>query len=232
VKPFHFLCACVIYRHVARAYCGLSNRKIFVAESLVKTKVLPKQARAKARVLAILAATKELVTTVEPEKITTTAIARTAEIPVGSVYQYFEDKVDILQQLYGQAYTEVMEEVAASITEIDTSSGFEAVVRSQLQDFWCIARAHPTFRALTRWANSEFSFSEVTPDAQGGLTTIISETLQVSGVTIPAERREAVLQTSTTLISVLVDAAIEEHDDNKAQALMDELAFLLGRYLT
>ena len=202
-----------------------------MVEMAVKTKKMPKQARAKARVEAILNATHELLKDGQPEDISTTAIAKAAEIPVGSVYQYFEDKNDILQQLYSAAYDEVNSEVVNSLGAVDPSEGFVAINRSQLQCFWSAARAHPTFRALTRWANHEYSFAEVTPSAESGLGELVEETLKVSGVEIEPARREAVLKTTVTLVSVLVDTAIEEDDETKAQALIDELAILLSRYL-
>lgn len=202
-----------------------------MVEVTVRTKKMPKQARAKARVEAILKATDDLLREGGPEAISTTAIARTAGIPVGSVYQYFEDRNDILSQLYSAAYKDVNDQVVESLAAIDTAQGFDAINRQQLQCFWRAARAHPTFRPLTRWANNEFSFAEVTPDAEGSLAELISETLRISGVEIATERYDAVLKTTVTLVSVLVDTAIEEEDEAKSQALIDELATVLSSYL-
>lgn len=202
-----------------------------MVEMAVKTKKMPKQARAKARVEAILKATHDLLKDGSLEDISTTGIAKAANIPVGSVYQYFEDKTDILQQLYSAAYDEVNGEVVKSLGTVDPSQGFDAINRRQLECFWRAARAHPTFRALTRWANHEYSFAEVTPNAESGLAQLIEETLKVSGVEIDPKRREAVLKTTVTLVSVLVDTAIEEDDETKAQALIDELTTVLSRYL-
>lgn len=219
------------------ANCGKwrinANRRAHnsMVEMAVKTKKMPKQARAKARVEAILSATHSLLEKGNLEDISTTAIARAADIPVGSIYQYFEDKNDILQQLYSAAYNEVNSQVFKNLGSIDPSLGFAAINKSQLQCFWSAARAHPTFRALTRWVNHEYSFAEVTPNAESALGELVEETLKVSGVEIEPARREAVLKTTVTLISVLIDAAIEEDDESKAQALIDELATVLSCYL-
>jgi len=202
-----------------------------VSERLVKTKKLPKQARARARVEAILSATRSLVTSVAPEEITTTAIARKADVPVGSVYQYFEDRTDILQQLYSEAYEEVTTAVADGLSEYEATGNFEDTVRAQLYGFWQVARAHPTFRALTRWANNEFSFHDIMPDAESSLQTLIENSLKVSGITFPEGREKIVLEMTTLLVSVLVDAAIEQDDDEKAASMIGELATIIARYL-
>lgn len=198
----------------------------------VKTKIVPKQARAKARIEAILTATDTLLKTVGTDEITTTAIARSAGVPVGSVYQYFESKADILEQLYSIAYRDIEVCVEAAQDAIDPSLGFEEINRSLLQSFWRAARAHPTFRPLTRWANREHSFIEVTPiAADDKLGESIKRTIKIAGLTIPASRREAMIRTATIALSSMVDVAIEEEDEAKAQALIDELAIMLARYL-
>jgi AcrR family transcriptional regulator len=196
------------------------------------TKRLPKQARAKARVEAILEAASHLLEKSGRGEITTTAIARAANIPVGSLYQYFTDKNDILEQLYDTAYHEVEAQVEAEQANLDPGLGFEAIAHALLQRLWQAARAHGTFKALTRWANREHSFTEVATDTDRRLTHTIERILALTGPSsIPAERYEAVTRTTVSVVSVLVDCAIEENDEAKAQALINELTTLLTRYL-
>jgi len=202
-----------------------------MADVPIITRNMPKQARAKARIRIILNATDTLLKESSLENITTTAIARSAGIPVGSVYQYFEDKNDILQQLYRAAYKDVEEQVKAAQAGLAPNLSFAEINRQLLQCFWQTARSHPTFRVLTRWANREYSFIEVTPDAESGLADLITETFKVSGVEVEPSRKDAVLTTTVTLVSVLVDAAIEEENEHKAEALIHELATVLSSYL-
>lgn len=202
-----------------------------MAEDMVKTKKIPKQARAKARIEAILSATDALLRSSLPGDITTTAIAKTAAIPVGSVYQYFRDKNDILEQLYAEASAQVEEQVTAEQTALDPALGFDHINRTLLQCFWRTARAHPTFGALTRWANREHSFVEVTPGTDSSLARLIMRTFEITGISFAAERQDAVLRVSVTVVSAIVDIAFEEEDADKAQTLIDELALLLSRYL-
>lgn len=56
----------------------------------------PLQNRSRERVERIVAATRDLLALGDDLDITTSTIAKKAEVPVGSVYQYFEDRDDIL----------------------------------------------------------------------------------------------------------------------------------------
>lgn len=59
----------------------------------------PTQARAEATRRSILDATMSLLDSHEPDEIGTALIAEVAEVPVGSVYRYFEDRGDIFRAL-------------------------------------------------------------------------------------------------------------------------------------
>lgn len=62
-------------------------------------KKLPTQARSRARVEAILSAAEELLAEIGYGAVTTNAIAERAGAPIGSLYQYFDGKDDVLAEL-------------------------------------------------------------------------------------------------------------------------------------
>ena len=53
----------------------------------------PLQLRSRERVELIIRATRTLATELEISEITTSLIATRAGVPVGSIYQYFENKI-------------------------------------------------------------------------------------------------------------------------------------------
>lgn len=198
----------------------------------LKIKKQPKQARARARVERILSSAEHLLVYEGPDAISTTAIAKAADVPVGSIYQYFEDKDDIIMQLYHAAYNDIETAMLQQLDSMDLSQGFSVIIHDILNAFWLAAKAHHSFRPLTRWANSKRSLWETTPGADSSLGQLIRKTLIVSGVQFPPKKEAVVLSTTVTVVSVLVDLAIEEQDEDKAAAIMNELVILLTSYLT
>jgi AcrR family transcriptional regulator len=72
----------------------------------------PQQERSSARVEAILAAALRLLNERGPQSLTTRTIAARAELPIGSIYQYFPNKEAIVAALAGRwmsFFQEVME---------------------------------------------------------------------------------------------------------------------------
>ncbi len=191
----------------------------------------PTQARARARRLAILDAANSFVLNGQTDKVTTTTVARRAGIPVGSVYRYFDSRVDILDQLYREAYDEIETGMAEVQSSMPTKMSVPEAIRYLLNTFTELTRSHPSFRALTKWANQHYTLWEVTPGPGSSLTAFIEKTLADAGVTFAPERRAAATKTIVTVVSVLVDQSLEEEDECKANALIDELGYLLNQYL-
>ena len=165
------------------------------------------------------------------DHVTTTNIAQRASIPVGSVYRYFEDRTHILDQLYRTAYTDVENSMIEAQAAIDKEWPINKTIQYLLRHFWLQARAHPSFRVLTRWANQHYSMWDVMPGTSSNLTGMIKNALRTAGVNIDAEREPAATKTMVTAVSVLIDMLLEEDNEQTAAALMKELAVLLEAYI-
>lgn len=195
-------------------------------------KKIPTQARAVKRREAILTGAEKLLIEEGPTAVTTTGISAAAGVPVGSVYQYFEDRDDILSNLYDAAYNEVEAKVRDALAALAPGQPVRATLEEVIRTFWLAAREHPTFRPLTRWANSQRSLWEVTPTLDSSLAALVKSTLDISGVSLPSDRAEPMMRTMVTTVSILVDQAIEEDDEAEADALILEIALLLNAYLS
>jgi len=77
---------------------------------------LPKQARSKATVDAILEATSRILQTDGGRALTTDAVARLAGVSIGTLYQYFPDKNAILTTLARQELAVTAKAVTAGLT--------------------------------------------------------------------------------------------------------------------
>ncbi len=191
----------------------------------------PSQARARARRDKILASTKQLILDGGADAVTTTSIAAAARIPVGSVYRYFEDKDHILRTIYQAAYADIEVSVRGAMKTATAGQGFRVAHRHIIRAFWQAAREHPTFRPLTRWANRRGSLWDVTPGPDSKLDTMVLKTLEIAGTPLPADRADVMKQTLVTTLSVLIDHAIEEDDEEVAEALISEITELFAGYV-
>jgi AcrR family transcriptional regulator len=195
-------------------------------------KKIPTQARAVKRRAAILKGAEKLLVQEGPTAVTTTGISNAAGVPVGSVYQYFEDRDDILSNLYDAAYNEVESRVREALAALAPGQQVRSTLEEVIRTFWLAAREHPTFRPLTRWANSQRSLWEVTPTLDSSLAALVKATLDISGVSLPSGRAEPMMRTMVTTVSILVDLAIEEDDEAEADALILEIVRLISAYVS
>ena len=202
-----------------------------VAVTRPEPKPAPTQARARARRNAILEAANSFVMSGQIDTITTTTVARRAGIPVGSVYRYFDDRVDILDHLYRVAYGEIESGMADAQRAVPADMPMSDTIGYLLDVFVKTARSHPSFRILTKWANKHYAMWDVTPGQDSNLVSLIENILTDSGVSIPENRQAAATKIMVTTVSVLADLSIEEDDAEKAKALINELATMLEAYV-
>ena len=63
-------------------------------------RIKPIQKRSEERRATIVAAAKDVIDEVGRDRFTTDMIAKRAECSIGTIYRYFADRVDILDELY------------------------------------------------------------------------------------------------------------------------------------
>ena len=105
---------------------------------------VPTQARSRRRVERILAAAERLVVEMGVEALSTRDVARVAEVPVASLYQYFADKEDVLLALAERDMAEMDEQVAADVAALP-SLDLPALVRATIGAFVAVYRRRPAF---------------------------------------------------------------------------------------
>ncbi len=216
------------------------NEKLMIAlQKKGSASTQPKQERSKARVQAIFDAANTLLKKALSEgdadllSISTTSIAKEAGIPVGSVYQYFEDKNNILGTLFQKAYKSIESIVIQSYVSIDFSQPLRGKTEAVLQVFWLAAVEHPTYRALTRWAVRQDSGNVwgVTHGLKKDYIALISQALSLCDLDLSEKKQDAVVATMAVTISSLVNQAIEETNEDRAALFISELATIISAYL-
>jgi AcrR family transcriptional regulator len=129
----------------------------------------PRQARSQERVNRILDVAEALLITEGYNATTTNAIAARAQVPIGSLYQFFPDKAAILQAL-AIRYGELLHQQLTTFNSVDLANLPLSACVEQLIDttdrFFC---EHPGYHAIFMEAQKtmpELAEIEDTADAQ------------------------------------------------------------------
>ena len=108
----------------------------------------PVQARAKQRVERILDATEALVVEDGVANLTVNNIAARAEVPIGSMYQYFTNRDEVLRALARRHYRALDSLLAQSFSDVRSVEDFLRDVRRSLTTCWRYTRDNEGFGRL------------------------------------------------------------------------------------
>ncbi|MBA4011474.1 MAG: TetR/AcrR family transcriptional regulator [Phenylobacterium sp.] len=95
----------------------------------------PRQARAESTIKVILDATLQLLEAEGAERLTTNHIAARAGVSIGTVYQYFRDKDDILAALAEQRASAVRDDIADLVISPPGTNAVRAIVQALTRSF-------------------------------------------------------------------------------------------------
>ena len=95
----------------------------------------PRQARAESTIKVILDATLQLLEAEGAQRLTTNHIAARAGVSIGTVYQYFRDKDDILAALAQQRAGAVRDDIAQLVISPPGANAVRAIVQALTRSF-------------------------------------------------------------------------------------------------
>jgi AcrR family transcriptional regulator len=125
----------------------------------------PKQARSQKRVDQILDAAAQLFVEVGYETVTTNAIAARAEVPIGSLYQFFPNKEAVIDALTAR-YAEGTREVLSFDTTLSVTQNIEAFI----DRFAYFSASHVGFEHLVMAAGKTTALHE---EIVGGVEAVL-----------------------------------------------------------
>ncbi|WP_205473772.1 TetR/AcrR family transcriptional regulator [Nocardioides sp. SYSU D00038] len=192
---------------------------------------VPSQERNRRRVEQILDAAERLVVGHGVEALTTREIARAAEVPVASLYQYFADKEAVLLALAARDMEEMDRQLADDLAGL-TAPGVPEVVRTAVLAFVTVYHRRRAFvqiylRGRTNVAVHEFGREHNRRIAETLLAYARDTGLAGPGLTAPV----ALLAVEVT--DRLFQLAFERDDDGDPLILEEGIAMMtayLERY--
>lgn len=117
----------------------------------------PQQDRSRKRVEAILEAAERLLVTSNPDDLSMREIARQADVPIASIYQYFPSKAVILRHLVERNQDRVRRvlvgELERALAEREGPHDIAPVVNRLVAAFFAHYEGHP--EAIAVWAGAQ-----------------------------------------------------------------------------
>ncbi len=191
----------------------------------------PSQDRSRDRVERILEATARLLGEMPVDKITTAAIAETANVPIGSVYQYFPNKLAVLAELARRVMERVDAATASLIAEdfgvLPWDQAIDRAIDATIEGY---AR-QPGYVQLLLSIRPTPEFREITDESNDRVAAMMAlhPALQAH---IPPDRIQLVTRSAIKAVNALQDWALSIDDPELAAEIVDEMKILLKGYLT
>lgn len=151
----------------------------------------PIQRRARDRVNRILTAAEALLVERGVGDLKMNEVAERAEVPIGSVYQYFASREDLLGQLVTRYHQAIEDYNRSLFKETDSISGFLTALRSILDFAWTYLHENTGYREIWFGAQTFEPLRQLDWEDTLCNASILSDTLKTLLPNIPREELEA-----------------------------------------
>jgi AcrR family transcriptional regulator len=190
----------------------------------------PSQERSRDRVERILDATAALLGDTPVEKITTAAIAELAGVPIGSVYQYFPNKLAVLAELARRVMEQVDLKTASLIAEdfgvLPWDQAIDRAIDATMQGY----AEQPGYAQLLLSIRPTPEFRAITDESNERVAAMLALHPALQAV-IPADRIQLVTRAAIQAANSLQDWALSEDDPELTNQIISEMKTLLKGYL-
>jgi AcrR family transcriptional regulator len=190
----------------------------------------PSQDRSRDRVERILDATSALLGDTPVDKITTAAIAEEAGVPIGSVYQYFPNKLAVLAELARRVMEQVDTKTASLITGdfgvLPWDQAIDRAIDATMQGY----AEQPGYLQLLLSIRPTPEFRLITDESNARVAALLALHPALQAV-IPADRIELVTRAAIQAANSLQDWALSSDDSALANRITSEMKTLLKGYL-
>ena len=190
----------------------------------------PSQDRSRDRVERILDATAALLGDTPVDKITTAAIAEEAGVPIGSVYQYFPNKLAVLAELarrvMEQVDTKTASLIAGDFGVLPWDQAIDRAIDATMQGY----AEQPGYLQLLLSIRPTPEFRLITDESNARVAALLALHPALQAV-IPADRIELVTRAAIHAANSLQDWALSSDDSALANRITSEMKTLLKGYL-
>ncbi len=186
-----------------------------------ETRRLPRQKRSIEKVNLILDAVETLVVEHGSDAVTTTEIAEVTGFAVGTIYQYFSNRTDILMSAHDRMLERMASGVAQAAASIDISraSSIDQLFRLYVET----AKSYPGYLSLLKFAHGNQSLEHSGSNIDAFVGDIVRHFI-LSRVPDISDTQLLVSKTViVNLLSVLTDVVLLEQDPELQARYLDEM---------
>lgn len=191
---------------------------------------VPQQARARERVARILAATREALETRDVQEITMEAIASRANVPVGSLYHYFENKTALLAAVAGRVMDEADAEIARQIGTF-TDLPWREAVHNAADAVLGLYRDRPHYRKVLESVRTSGEFQALTAASNERVSDWMSLHPAFGRAGLTRAKSLEICRIVITACNALQDRALAE-DNGLGDGWIEETKRLVEGYLS
>ncbi|MBW0433241.1 AcrR family transcriptional regulator [Leptospira yasudae] len=199
--------------------------------SLLNPRKEPSQKRSIDRVQKILDVVAVLLERHGAEAITTNMIALEAEIPIGSLYQYFPNKHAVLNAV-GQRHLERVNLMLSAIFESDLSGkSWEDLIDSVIDSFANFYLTEPGFAPL--WSSMKQDPELIEIDRENNIKIAENVSMILSQFNVDPAENKIISRIVVEVTDAILNRWIREQKDKEfSNRMIIELKIILKSYLT
>ncbi|WP_315837885.1 TetR/AcrR family transcriptional regulator [Bradyrhizobium prioriisuperbiae] len=191
---------------------------------------LPTQARSRARVDAILKATGALLGEVGYDGLTTNLIAERADVPVGSIYQFFDGKDDIVAALVEQFQERLRALVSGQLDAASLKRDRTEFITALVDGIAGIQAEASAFVCVFSRSQSNDRFDGLARDLRHTLTHHLDRVVGEAFPRLPSAERSRMLAAWSAITGAMI-ANLDRSRPGERRKLLDELIVVLSAYL-
>lgn len=178
----------------------------------------------------ILEATAQLLDQMPVDRITTAAIAETADVPIGSVYQYFPNKLAVLAELTRRVMENVDATTASLFAEdfgvLSWEQAIDRAVDATIEGY----AQQPGYVQLLLSVRPTAEFREITDESNDRVAALMAHHPALQEI-IPPDRIQLVTRSAIKAANALQDWALSVDDPELFSQIVAEMKILLKGYL-
>lgn len=182
----------------------------------------PRQKRSREKVDRILDVVEELAVEQGLEGLTTTNIAMTTGLAVGTIYQYFSNRTELLIAAEERVFGRLVERMTQEVLQV-LSNPVEDPIDKIIGIYIDSARSEPGYLPLLKFSvlNKPHGVNEATVQDFAG--DIIETYLRATHPDIDDAQAQVTVKTLASILTVLTDLVLLEPDSALQDRFQDEL---------